>query len=61
MQRIYLQFRCLADLKKFRDALPAKKVFILLQQNVLFAELSNREIDLAMEAYKAEVVSVPVA
>ena len=61
MQLVYLQFKCLSDLKRFRHSLSAKKVFILLGQNGLFAEFSGKEITLAVEQYCAEIVNVPVA
>ena len=59
-QQIYLQFPSLADLKKFRDALPSRKVFILLGQNVLFAAFTEKEIHLAIEQHGAEIINVPV-
>lgn len=59
MKLIYLQFKSLADLKVFRDSLPAKKVFILAGQNGLFAEFTRKEISLAVEKYGAAIVEVP--
>ncbi|HEV7329767.1 MAG TPA: hypothetical protein VGN63_01905 [Flavisolibacter sp.] len=61
MQQIYLQFPSLADLKKFRNSLPSRKVFILLGQNVLFAAFTEKEIQLAIEQHGAEIIDIPVA
>lgn len=60
MQLVYLQFDSLAHLKKFTGKFPLKKVFILLEQQVLLAQLSEKEILLAMEKFQAVVLSSPL-
>lgn len=61
MQQLYLQFPSLADLKKFRNSLSSRKVFILLGQNVLFAAFTEKEVQLAVEKHGAEIINVTVA
>ena len=60
MQLVYLQFTSLAHLKKFTQKFPLKKIFIMLEQQVLLAQLSEKEIDFAVEKFQAEVLSTPV-
>ena len=61
MQLVYLQFNSLSCLKKFTEKFPLKKVFIMLDQKVLLAKLSEKEIDLAIEEFNAEVVGMAMA
>jgi hypothetical protein len=61
MQLVYLQFDSLSHLKKFTRKFPLKKVFILLDQQVLLAQLSEKEISFAVEEYNAAVINTPVA
>ncbi len=60
MQLVYLQFGSLAHLKKFTEKFPLKKVFIMLDRQVLLANLSEKEIDFAVEKFQAEVLNAPV-
>jgi hypothetical protein len=60
MQLVYLQFDSLLHLKKFTEKFPLKKVFIMLDKQVLLAQLSEKEVDFAIEKYAAEVLSTPV-
>ncbi len=59
MQLVYLQFTSLAQLKKFTQKFPLKRVFIMLEQQVLLAQLSEKEIDFAITQYQAEVRITP--
>ena len=61
MQLVYLQFDSLAHLKKFTEKFPMKKLFIMLDKQVLLAQLSEKEIDFAIEKFDAEVLDTPVA
>jgi hypothetical protein len=61
MQLVYLQFTSLTHLKKFTQKFPLKRVFIMLEQQVLLAQLSEKEIEFAIEKYQAEVLNTPVA
>lgn len=61
MQLVYLQFDSLSHLKKFTRKFPLKKVFIMLDQQVLLAQLSEKEISFAIEEYNAAVVSAAIA
>ena len=61
MQLVYLQFDSLAQLKKFTEKFPMKKLFIMLDKQVLLAQLSKKEIDFAIEKFAAEVLDTPVA
>ena len=58
MQLVYLEFECLDGLKKFRKVLSMKKVYILLNQKVLVAEFTQKEIELATNNYEAQVVNM---
>lgn len=60
MQLVYLQFDSLAHLKRFTEKFPSKKVFIMLDRQVLFAQLSDKEVDFAVEKFAAEVLNAPV-
>lgn len=60
MQLVYLQFDSLSHLKKFTRKFPLKKVFIVLGQQVLLAQLSEKEINFAKEEFNAAVVSTTV-
>ena len=61
LQLIYLQFNSLSCLKKFTEKFPIKKVFIMLNQKILLANLSDKEIDLAVEKFEAEVINAVMA
>lgn len=61
MQLVYLQFDSLTHLKKFTGKFPLKRVFILLEQQVLLAQLSEKEIEFAMKEFQAEVLNSPVS
>ena len=47
MELIYLQFSSVLHLKKFREALPPRRVVILLPGNILLSEFTEKELELA--------------
>lgn len=59
MQLVYLQFDSLTQLKKFAAQFPLKKVFIILNKQVLLAQLSEKEVEIAVEKFKASIISTP--
>lgn len=61
MQFVYLQFGSVTQLKKFAEKFPQKKIFIMLDKQVLLAQLSDKEIEFAMEKFEADVLDTPVA
>jgi hypothetical protein len=61
MQLVYLQFDSLAHLKKFTKKVPSKKVFIMLDRQVLLAQFSDKEIEFAVGEFQAEVVNPVIA
>ena len=58
MQLTYLRFECLDGIKKFRKELSMKKVYILLNQKILMAEFSEKEIERATQIYQAQVINM---
>ena len=60
MQLVYLQFDSLAHLKKFTEKFPMKKLFIMLDKQVLLAQLTEKEVEFAREKFSAEVLNRPV-
>jgi hypothetical protein len=61
MPLVYLQFDSFSHLKKFTRKFPLKKVFIMLDQQILLAQLSEKEISFAKEEFNAAVVNTPVS
>ena len=60
MQLVYLKFDTVSNLKRFTEKFPLKKVFIMLDKQVLLAQLSDKEVDFALEKFSAEVLKSPV-
>lgn len=48
MDFVYLQFHTVAELKKFRDLLPPRRVVIVVGQKILMSEFTEKEIELAV-------------
>ena len=55
LERIYIKLIRRSDLQQLRKAFPPKKVFIMVDENTLFTELTPRELHLLLDTFDLSV------